>query len=160
LMDEFDRNFQRKAFFDKPWVQTRVPNRRGSLMMRSGRLRKGMRSTVSGTSIAFSNSEPYAELQNNGGQIKVTPKMKRFFWAMYYKANGGSSESKGRKQRELSEEAEWWKRLALKKVGDTITIQQRQFIGWHPEVHRCIERIFNAHLKDVEKYINDKLKGR
>ncbi|WP_273006296.1 hypothetical protein [Chryseobacterium sp.] len=41
LMDEFDRNFQRKAFFDKKWPSTKLINRKGSMMARSNNLRRG-----------------------------------------------------------------------------------------------------------------------
>lgn len=158
LLDEFDQNFQRKAFFDQSWPKNKFPNSKGSQMSRSGRLRRGMRATISGDQIIFTNSQPYAELQNNGGTIIVTPRMKKFFWAMYYQASGGASGTKGKKQRDLSAEAEMWKRMALKKVGDKITIEARQFIGWHPEVKRAIEKIFNEHLKELEKYMNERFK--
>ena len=31
LTEAFDRNFERKAFFDDKWANTLIPNRRGSL---------------------------------------------------------------------------------------------------------------------------------
>ena len=30
LSEEFDKNFQRKAFFDKNWANTKHPNNRGA----------------------------------------------------------------------------------------------------------------------------------
>jgi len=42
LTDEFDRNFERKSFFDQPWQQTKLTNPRGSLMMRTGQLRNSL----------------------------------------------------------------------------------------------------------------------
>ncbi len=84
LADEFDRNFERKAFFNEKWPGTGIPNNRGSLMMRSGGLRRAIKSSINGNSIHFSSSRPDASLHNEGGEIAVTPKMKKFFWAMYY----------------------------------------------------------------------------
>ena len=158
LLDEFDRNFTRKAFFDKSWPKSKSPNSRGSMMQRTGALRKGMRGTIEGNRIRFSNSQPYASIHNEGGTITVTPQMIKFFWAMYYKTSNGSGGSKGKKQRSLNEEAEMWKRLALKKVGDKINIPQRQFLGFHPQLNRHIERIINHHLKDIEMQIKKMLK--
>lgn len=42
LNDEFDRNFERKAFFDQPWEQSKLHNPKGSLMMRTGQLRNSL----------------------------------------------------------------------------------------------------------------------
>ena len=36
LGEEFDRNFERKAFFNEKWKSTKLTNSRGSLMMRTG----------------------------------------------------------------------------------------------------------------------------
>ena len=73
LGEEFDRNFERKAFFDEKWKSTKLMNSRGSLMMRTGNLRNSIRSELKGSSIVFSSSMPYANIHNNGGEISVTP---------------------------------------------------------------------------------------
>jgi len=83
LNDEFDRNFERKAFFDKSWQQTKLPNNKGSLMMRTGAGRRSLKSTTQGDSIVWRSSLPYMALHNEGGEITVTAQMKKFFWAMY-----------------------------------------------------------------------------
>ena len=88
LTEAFDRNFERKAFFDDKWANTLIPNRRGSLMMRTGTLRRSIRSNIEGTTVRWTSSVPYADIQNNGGEVEVTAKMKRYFWAMYYKVIG------------------------------------------------------------------------
>lgn len=67
LKDEFDKNFIRKAFFDKKWKETKLQNSKGSLMMRTGKLRKSIQAKISGNAIVFSSSLPYASLQNEGG---------------------------------------------------------------------------------------------
>ncbi|MBS1760652.1 MAG: hypothetical protein JST23_11075 [Bacteroidetes bacterium] len=83
LNEEFNRNFERKAFFDKSWQQTKLPNNKGSLMMRTGAGRRSLKSTVQGDSIVWRSSLPYMALHNEGGEITVTAQMKKFFWAMY-----------------------------------------------------------------------------
>jgi phage gpG-like protein len=164
LMDEFDRNFERKAFFDQPWKETKMPNRRGSLMMRSGALRRSIRATSNDHSIRFFSSLPYAAIHNEGGTITVTAKMKKYFWAMFYKSSGAVSKTKKGEARQngrnkaLSQEATRWKNMALKKVGSKITIEQRQFIGPHRQVDQCVERVFNRNMKEFEEFIYKTLK--
>lgn len=164
LTEEFDRNFERKAFFDKSWKQGALINNKGSMMMRSGNLRRSIRSTVKNGRITFSSSLPYASIHNEGGEIAVTEKMKSFFWAMYYKTSGAISMKKNGEAREnqrnkkLSIEAQQWKNLALMKVGKKMKIEQRQFIGYHPEVSRSIERIVNNNAQLLAAEITKKLK--
>ena len=153
LTEAFDRNFERKAFFDQKWANTLIPDRRGSLMMRTGTLRRSIRSNIEGTTVRWISSVPYADIQNNGGEVEITAKMKRYFWAMYYKAIGAAKGRKGATQKAFSVEAEHWKALALKKVGDKLSIPKRQFIGDHPEVKRMIDEIVGYNLNEVFKNI-------
>jgi len=152
ISDEFDRNFERKGFFDEKWPDTRIHSRRGSLLMRSGALRRSVKSTSTGNSIHFSSSLPYASIHNEGGTITVTAKMKKYFWAMFMKAAGG------RKSNRLSQEADFFKAMALKKVGSKIKIEKRQFIGPHSEIDVVVDRLFKQHLSSFETRINQQLK--
>lgn len=159
LDDEFDRNFERKAFFDKSWSQTKLTNNKGSLMMRSGNLRKSIRSSIQGDKIIWSSSLPYASIQNEGGEITVTQKMKSFFWAMYYKSSGAV---KGHSKRDarLSQEASQWKAMALKRAGSKIKIEKRQFIGDHPQVKKSIEFASRGSIDELNEYMINILKQR
>lgn len=165
LTDEFDKNFERKAFFDKAWENTKIPNRKGSLMMRSGKLRRSVRSKQTNNDITWSSSLPYASLQNEGGEIIVTEKMKRFFWAMYYKATNAvrydvktKTAVLDKRGMKLSQEAGIFRALALQKVGTKMKIKQRQFIGDHPQVRQRIEHVVDRNMKEIEKQIFNKLK--
>lgn len=160
LTEEFDRNFERKAFFDKKWRGTNLPNQRGSLMMRSGKLRRSVMSKQTGTSVSWSSSLPYASIHNEGGEIVVTEKMKRFFWAMCYKASGAAGKGKSERSKRLSAEALQWKNLALMKVGQKMKIEQRQFIGDHPVVRQRIEDVIGLNMKELEKQIFNQLKPK
>lgn len=141
LTDEFDRNFEREAFFSKPW-NPKAPNG----LKLSGNLRNSIQSEVKGNSVVFTSQLPYAAIHNEGGEITVTAKMKKFFWAKY---------------KETDEEM--YKALALKKVGNKITIPQRQFLGDSPEVTKAIEQIIkenmNEHFKgvaiEIQKHLNN-----
>ena len=72
---------------------------------------------------------------------------------MYYKVSGAAKGGKGTKGKALSVEAEYYKALALKKVGDKLSIPKRQFIGDHPEVKRMIDEIVGYNLNEVFKNI-------
>ncbi len=169
LSQEFDRNFERKAFFTDDWKQdTKFPNHKGSLMQRSGKLRRSLRAKENGNNIDFTSNMPYADIHNTGGKIVVTARMKRFFWAMYRKSSGAVVYSvkkrqalKNKRNTRLTAEAEKWKSLALKEVGSTITIDKRQFIGFdHPEVHKIIRETINHNFKDIEKQIKNQFKQK
>ena len=153
LTEEFDRNFERKAFFDKKWPTTKIANSRGSLLNRSGNLRRSIKYNIRDGVIRYSSSLPYASVHNEGGEIIVTAKMKSYFWAMYYKALGGittkksGAESKSKKNINLSAEAEKWKSLALMKIGHKIKVEKRQIIGGHPEVTKIVKGVIDDNLK-------------
>lgn len=115
------------------------------LMMRSGKLRRSIKSRVQGDSIVFTSNMPYASLHNEGGEIKVTPQMKKYFWAMYYKSSSGG--------KRITQQAKQFKAIALKKAGSTITIEQRQFIGEHPQVIKAIEKIVSRNFSEALKQL-------
>jgi len=166
LSDEFDRNFERKAFFDKAWPAPRLSNSRGSTLMRSSALRRSIKSASDENGITWKSPVSYATIHNEGGEITVTDKMKRFFWAMYYKSAGAittkknGEQSNSRRNQMLTAEASRWKAMALLKVGSKIKIQQRQFIGNHPNVNRAIEQVWNDHFKDFERHMQNILRRR
>lgn len=184
LNDEFDQNFERKAFFTDKWPESKMRNNRGSLMARTNNLRNSISYSIQGDHITWSSALPYASIHNEGGEITVTQKMKSFFWAMYYKAAGAvsksykkpdgkrivfiSSESKSLmakqaggtsdRDKNLNKEAEQWKAMALMKVGDTIKIEKRQFIGDHPQVRQAISNVWDSHTKHLDEFVKQKLK--
>lgn len=165
LDEEFDRNFERKAFFTDKWEAPKLRNDKGSVMARNNHLRRSIKSIVRGKSIHYQSSLPYASLHNEGGEIVVTKQMKKFFWAMYYKSHNAANiyTVKTRKKvntirtRALSEQAQQWKNLALMKVGQKIKIEQRQFIGHHPQVDTSIENVLNRNVDELNKRIQDLL---
>lgn len=135
LADEFDRNFERKAFFDKPW-KARLLNNKGSLLISTGRLRRSIGKRVAGDSIIFTSDAPYAKLHNEGGEIVVTQKMRGWFWYMYTKTK-----------------LPLYKHLGCKKVGSKIRIPQRQFIGYHKTVDKIVEDNAAALMEQAAKRI-------
>lgn len=159
LGDEFDRNFERQAFFSRAWQRRKSPMRPGGLVLvASGDLRRSVRSEIRESSIVFFSDLPHAAIHNEGGEIRVTARMKRYFWYRHYSATGSfgrrkdGSLRKDKKNRQLSSEADFWKAMALMKVGATIRIPQRKFLGTSPEVEAAVRQIIEENLTD---YINN-----
>jgi phage gpG-like protein len=163
LKDEFDRNFERKAFFNEPWADTKMHNNRGSLMMRSGDLRKSIGASIDygGGKILFTSSLPYASIHNEGGIIIVTAQMKKYFWFRHMQAKGATQVFNIKSQKQvntkrtkmLSSEADFWKAMALKKVGDKITITKRQFIGNHQNVKNIVKQDIDNAVQAMGKQL-------
>lgn len=158
MSDEFDQNFEREAFFSESWQRSRSPTRRGGhILVDTGRLRRSVRSRMTDNSVTFYTTESYAAIHNDGGEIVVTQKMKRYFWRKHYEATGSfgrkkdGSLRKDKRNAQLGSEAEFWKFMALKKAGTTIKIPRRRFLGNSPEVERMVRGIIERNL---EEYIN------
>lgn len=154
LLDEFTRNFERKAFFDKRW-ENRKRTSNGSLLMVTGRLRRSIRAITSDNSIRFMSDCEYADIHNAGGSMLITPKMRKYFWYRYMQVKDPEVSIPAK-----DSDAEFWQRMARAKK---ITIPQRQFIGKHQKVDlivrdvanectkECINKIFNNFKKQLNQ---------
>ena len=158
LTDEFDRNFEREAFFSEAWERRRSPVRaNGHLLVDSGTLRRSIRSEIKESSIVFKSDLPYAAIHNEGGEIKVTQRMKKFFWYKYYSTTGtfgrrkDGSLRRDKRNNRLTTEAEFWKCMALMKVGASIKIPRRQFLGKSPVVDQAVREIIE---ENITEYFN------
>lgn len=152
---EFDKNFERQAFFNQAWERRHSPiNASKPLLINTGTLRRSIKSTSTADSITFTSDLPYSGIHNAGGIIVVTPKMHRFFWAKYIETSGAFGRKKNGEKRQdkrnakLTTESEFWKCMALMKVGSQIKIPKRQFIGLSPEVVRLVQTIFEKNLNE------------
>ena len=67
LTDEFDRNFQRKAFFTEKWKKRRDKNAKGTLLVVTGTLRRSIQAKETDHGVRFSSQVPYATVHNEGG---------------------------------------------------------------------------------------------
>lgn len=140
LLDKFDSNFSRGAFFGKKWKPRRdgIPTH----LNNTGTLRRSIRASISRNAITFSSSTPYSAIHNEGGTISVTAKMKRYFWAMFKKT--------GRKE---------YKAMALLKVGTKINIPQRRFLGPFNGLDKTIERTAKHAIQQELQKIATKTKN-
>ena len=169
LQRHIKNNFRQGAFYGEPWPPKRAyPGSRAKLLYRNGILQDSVIPLAYPTELAVKvhTSLPYAALHNEGGQITVTAKMKRFFWAMHLKAKKALGVKKDGTPRankanaRLSQEAEYWKAMALMKVGKRITIPKRQFVGHHTQLDAAIERIVNQEVQEGANAIMADLQAR
>ena len=123
LTDEFDKNFERQAFFSQSWQRRKSPTRPGGhILVDTGGLRRSIGSKKDSTGIVFQRG------------------------SFGRKKNGQRRNDKRTVQ--LSTEAEFWKWMALMKVGKTIKIPKRQFLGASPEVERAVRDIIEENLTE------------
>lgn len=115
MQEETADAFSKKEWDGIPWTPRAQDDGIGSLMIRSGALRRSVIIEADGNHVIVSSNTLYANIHNSGGVLhpEVTPKMRRYFWAMYHKTKLPK-----------------WKALALtKKKQLTIRIPKRQFAG-------------------------------
>lgn len=158
MADEFDRNFERQAFFSEAWQRRKSPTRPGGhILVDTGGLRRSVMSQVKDNSIVFRSEHPAAAIHNEGGEIKVTERMRRFFWHKYYEASGAfgrrkdGTPRKDRRTVRLTAEAEFWRCMALMKPGSVIRIPRRRFLGNAPEVEQTVRKIIE---ENITEYFN------
>lgn len=167
LGDEFDQNFEREGFFSEKWTRRKSPTRPGAALLSGQNLRRSIRSEIRENSIIFVSDLPYAAIHNKGGEIIVTEKMRRYFRAKFYESVGGFNRKKGDSSRptlpngafyawtskmSLNTISEFWRNMALMRVGSKIRIPQRKFLGTSPEVEAAVRQIIEENLNE---YVNN-----
>ncbi len=108
MSDEFDKNFERQAFFSEKWQRRKSPIRDEgrAILTDTGALRKSIGSRTTENSITFFTSLPYAAIHNDGGEISIgsrtTENSITFFTSLPYAAihnDGGEIVVTGRMKR-------------------------------------------------------------
>ena len=166
VAEEFDRNFEREAFFNEKWARRKYNDDKSrGLLVRTGNLRRSIHAEITGRdSVVFSSALEYARIHNEGGTITVTRRMKSYFWWRYLTVTGGrasdgfsnrlqrrkdGSPRNNRHNRTLTAEAEFYRAMALKKAGSKIIIPKRRFIGTHPQLEELLKGIFLENAKRI-----------
>ena len=167
--DHFRDNFRKGGFVNNglhPWPKAKrlssgrsdAASNYGTLLSSRNHLFSSIKYTPSDYRVRVANEVPYAPIHNWGGVVepKVTPQMRRFAWAMFYKSSGRSRKNrKGRKTAkkgpvEVSPEAAKWRALALtKKKKLKISIPQRQFLGRSEELVNSIQAEMEKRAKRI-----------
>lgn len=133
LTEEFDRNFERKAFFDKRWPKRRYDNPKGSLLMVTGTLRRSIRSTTTRNGVRFTSAVPYAAIHNEGGSGTKTVK------AHIRRGKKGKTHQ-------------------VKAHTRKFKMPQRQFIGDGKRTQEIIKGVISDNLKDFNVQLTRVLK--
>lgn len=142
----FKDSWRRQGFIDRRYErwQRRKGNPDGrAVLVKSGALRRSLRLRVGRTWFEISTGMKYAKAHNEGGTIvqTVTPRQRRYFWAMSAK----------HKKLGQPDAAEMWRRMALSETL-TIKMPKRQFMG----ASHFLERRIQMH---VERALATALRG-
>lgn len=122
LSDEFDRNFERKAFFSDKWKPRAHDYPKGSLLVVTSAMRRSAQGEVSGDGVRFSSALPYTTLHNEGGT--------------------------GFKQvRAHTRKSKKGKIYTVRAHQRKFNMPQRQFIGDGPDTQRIIRDVIDDNLK-------------
>lgn len=132
----FKRNFELQGFVDKQltkWKPLSNPRDKGRKILRKrGVLKNAIKKFESSRTkvvIGVGADVKYASIHNEGGMVKITPKMRRYFWAMFKKTN-----------------EEYYKGLAMTKKTH-LDIPQRKYIGDSEGLVKAIDRLNIKELK-------------
>ena len=131
LTDEFDRNFERKAFFGNRWKHRRTEGR-GTLLLVTGTLRRSIRSSVVGDGVRFTSQVPYATVHNEGGTIAQNVR------AHQRRRHGKTHDVRAHQRR--------------------INMPQRQFIGDGPDTRRIIKSVIDDNLQQYNNELTKALR--
>lgn len=121
IISYFKKSFILKSFNGKKWKS-------GADLVDSGNLKNSFYGIISKNGVTIYNNAKYAGIHNFGGRIRITNKMRKFFWSKYYSTNDNK-----------------WKYMAItdKKY---ITIPQRQFMGITRELKTNIKKEIIKHI--------------
>lgn len=139
----FLSSFHKQGFTDTsfiPWVKRSNTALSHKILSNSLALRNSVKikqATLKCIEISAGEGLPYAAIHNNGGTItvRVTDKMKKYFWAMFYKTGDA-----------------YWQNAALTtKTNFVIQIPKRQFIGESDTLNKNIDTWATTRIKQAEK---------
>ena len=132
LSEEFDRNFERKAFFTKKWKKRADPNAKGSLLVVTGTLRRSIKAEERPNGVRFSSAVPYAQIHNEGG--------------------------KGTKSVRTHTRCSKKGKIYTVKAPRKFTMPQRQFVGDGKRTQELIKGVINDNLADFNLQLSKFIK--
>ncbi len=105
------------------WAPRKDTKAKGSLLLVTGKMRRSIRSGISGRGVKFTSPLPYTGLHNTGGKFTQTV-------------------------RSHSRTSKTGKSYTVKAHSRTMTMPQRQFIGDHPKVQQAISEIVHDNIAE------------
>lgn len=133
LSEEFDKNFERKAFFTKKWKKRADPNAKGSLLVVTGTLRRSIKAEERPNGVHFSSAVPYAQIHNEGGK--------------------GTKSVRAHTRRSKN-----GKTYTVKAHMRKFTMPQRQFVGDGKRTQEIIKGVINDNLADFNMQLSKFIK--
>ncbi len=133
LTDEFDRNFERKGFFSDKWTPRAHDYGKGSLLEVTAKLRRSIKSEVSGNGVRFTSAVPYASIHNEGGTGSKTV-------------------------REHTRRSKKGKIYTVRTHQRKFTMPKRQFIGDGEDTQRIIRTVIDDNLQRFNLTLKDFIK--
>nr|WP_314594636.1 hypothetical protein [uncultured Porphyromonas sp.] len=173
-VQHFRQNFRDSGFRDgglRPWKKSQrelaggktAASRYKTLTSARNHLMSSTEAHPGRGEVSIENPVPYAALHNEGGTLvsnpTITPKMRKYAWAMVYKLSGrrrGGAKGKGAAQ-PLSEEAQRWKALALTKktkLRIRAKMPKRQFIGESRELSEKVSKEITDSINKIKDGIS------
>lgn len=152
--DHFQDNFRQSGFVNgglHQWKKTRrqlqpssaAASQYGPLLSSRNHLFSSIQYIPGDYNVTITNSVIYAPIHNQGGTThpRVTPKMRGFSWAMFYKSGGKEA------AKDENSAASFWRNMALtKKQNLNINIPQRQFIGESQELTAKVKQTIESEI--------------
>jgi len=96
--------------------------------------------------VVVGNTLPYGKIHNEGGKIKVSGKMRKFFWAKHYENGSYQTNAKGKRVFVPNEAGKIWRNMALMKKG-FIEIPKREYLmipaSDFPRITNNLQKIIN-----------------
>lgn len=122
---------------NEQWKQRKFADnnaKRRALLVKTGALKRSIKviKVLGNAVVVGSTALKYNKMHNQGGEIDITAKMKRFFWAKYY-----------------STKQQHWKAMALKQT--KIKIPKRQYIGNSKELEQILKAAIEKRLIEILK---------
>ena len=157
VQSSFQENFRKGRFYSEQAWQTPlrttlgfrgVEGQYGPLLSGKNTLYESIKFRPLPGKVIISSEVAYAATHNDGDDIGVTERMKRFFWAKHLEHK--------KRMGVTAPETEFWKRMALKKPGSRIKIPRRHFLGPSKEVDAIVQDIVN---KELQEFINTHSNG-
>ena len=156
----FKQSFKQQGQIDgglKPWKKRSFEwqGKSRAILVQRGRLRNNIRSGRRRmNSAAVVSDLPYSLIHNEGGQIPITPKMRRFFWAMYKESTKGLTKTKkgtigkSKHNQKIMANAQIWRNLALTKKKH-FNVPARPFMYHSADLNAKLDRYIDKFIKGL-----------
>jgi phage gpG-like protein len=138
--------FSKERFVKKDWINKisrkwapRKKRDRGSLMVRTGRLKRSIRKMENG---AVGTDVPYAEIHNSGGNVKATVTVRSH---IRKRSKRAVSEKTGRKLKKRVASGTGQVKSHSRKVN--FKMPKRQFLGQSERLNRKLQTILSQEIQ-------------